>query len=320
MEPIEQKVFSIITVKRLTKPLITLFILFVLASITVIYLAALSAFKKLDDDTVYNVDVISEAFEYVISANNSPGVLLRNFTSQLQQCKSTQTGKLYDNATIRFKRDVKILIERKSTSALKLTAVTLNPDSQSLGTLVNQFERCKLGTKAVFSIILNEDNPVFSMKVVGALQVGRVLSDASDDYYPLVNSGQIVIQDKTTFSKSPLTLSPQVVRPGDTVLLNQAEGVIRAQHENSGLTGVFSQQGSVVKLQHLYAPTAESVSPSFIDRVTSDSELAFALSISFVFLQFIGFGITTLFRLALFSGAVPAPGEKWIVRKRKKEP
>ena len=321
MESIEQKVFSIINAKRLTKPIFFLFILFVISSVAVIYLVAISAFKKLDDDAVYNIDVVSEAFEYVVSTNTSPDVFLRRFSPALLQCKSMQTGAQYENATLSFKRNVKVLIERKSNSIMKLTAVAQDEGAKkSIGTLITPFERCRLGEKAVFDITLSLESPVFSLNVVGTLQVGRVLSDASDDYYPLVSSGQVVIQDKSTFTKSPLTLSPQSIRPGDTVRLDQAAGIIRAQHENSGLTGVFTQRGGVVQLQHLYADSVETITPSFIDRITNDSELAFALSISIVFIQFIGFGISTLFRLALFSGSVSVAGEKWIDKKRKKAP
>ena len=317
MEQLEQKVFGIITARRLTKPLVTLFGLLALTIGIVIYLAAVAAFKKLDDGTIYNIDVNSEAFEFV-TTTNTPDILLQRFTPLLHSCKSMQEKAVYEGAIIKLKPDVSVLIERKSTGILKLTAVSMNEEAASVGSLLGQFENCKLGENAVFQVQLDKDNPVFSMNVSGDLQVGRTLSDATDDYYPLVKSGQVVIQDKTAFSKSPLTLSPQFVRPGDTLLLTQAKGIVRAQLDASGFIGVFTQQGNSVQIMHLYGKEAESISPSFIDRVISDSELAFALSVLVVFIQFVGFGISTLFRLAMFSESVSGPEEKWKDRKWRK--
>lgn len=318
MEEVEQKVFKLISSKKLTIPLLVLFILFISTCAAVIYLAAASAFRKFDDSTEYNIDVKSEVFEYNISAQTSPHVLLQRFIPLVTNCKSMQVGQSYENATIAFKKNVQVLIERKSNSRLKLSAATVsNNGSQVIGTLINKFERCKLERSAVFEINLDENNPIFSMHVVGDLRVGKILSDAVDDYFPLVTSGQIIIQDKTTFSKTNLYLTPQSVRPGDTLLLTSAKGIIRASHEESALTGVFSQSGNDVLLQHLYADKVEAISPSFIDRVSSDSELAFALSIGIVFIQFIGFGISTTFRLAMFSGSVPRSGKRRFVGRRK---
>lgn len=317
MEALEQKVFAVITARRLTKPLITLFGLLALTIGVVIYLAAVAAFKKLDGETIYNVDVNSEAFEFV-TTTNTPEVFLQRFTPRLHSCTSMQQEGIYEDATIKLKPDVSVLIERKSTGKLKVTAVSKHTEMASVGSLLGKFENCKLGKTAVFEVFLDKDTPVFSMNISGDLQVGRRLSYATDDYYPLLNRGQIVIQDKTAFSKAPLTLPPQSVRPGDTLLLTQAKGVIRAQHDASGFIGVFTQQGNVVQVMHLDMNEAEIITPSFIDRVISDNELAFALSVLVVFSQFVGFGISTLFRLALFSESVSGTSGKLKERKWRK--
>lgn len=310
MEEVEQKVMRYISAKRLTLPLCILFSLFIVTCLVVIYLAAISAFRKLDETAVYNVDSKSEAFEYLISSGTSPDILLQNFVPVVHNCQSMPLGMVFNEATLEFKRNVRLLIERKSTSKLKITAVAADEsNTKIIATMTNQFERCQLERRAVFEIILGSENPVFSMHVVGELLVGRTLSDAADSYYPLVSHGQIIVQDKTTFTKTPLSLAPQPIRPGDTLRLTGAKGIIRATHDDSALLGVFSQEGNQVLLQHLYSDSPEVISPSFIDRVASDSELAFALSVSLFVIQFAGFGISTMFRLAFYSRSVARPIE-----------
>lgn len=311
MEDNGNKIFGFFNEWRLIKNLI---IFFVILIFIFVYLFAILAFRNLDDKVVYNVDVISEAFEYTISAQTSPNVLLQRFTPLVHNCKSMQEIQQYHNGTIQFKRGVRILVERKSNSKVKLTAALVNDGAtSSLGILINQFERCKLGRKAVFEIELDREFPIFSINIIGDIQIGRVLSDAADDYYPLVKSGQIVIQDKTTFSKAPISLSAQPVRPGDTLFLSDAKGIIRASYEESGLIGVFSQLGNKVLLKHLYAEYSEEIVPSFIDRITNDSELAFSLSVSFIFIQCISFFI----KLALFSRSVMRSAEQRKIKKWK---
>jgi len=302
----EEKVYVFISARNLTIPITIMFVVLVIACLIAVYLCALATFKKLDDNAIYNVDTLSEAFEYNVASKTAPDILLNRFVPIKQPCSSMENNKEYLNANLSLNRGVKVLIERKSTEMIKLTAVfdsalgTSN-EKRRLGTLINDFERCKLYSSVVFNIKLSPKNPIFSLNIIGDIQIGRVISDAPDGYYPLVKSGQIIIQDKATFTHSLITLSPHLIRPGDTVEMTEVKGIIRASHENSGMSGIFQQTGNQVLLSRLYSETPNPVTPSFFDRVMSDSELAFGLSSAVIFIQFIGFCITILFRLAFFS-------------------
>ncbi|MDO6613733.1 hypothetical protein Q4601_19790 [Shewanella sp. 1_MG-2023] len=306
MKNFEEKIYLFISVKKLTIPISIMFVVLVISCLIVLYLCALATFKKLDDSAIYNVDTMSEAFEYSVISKTAPDILLNRFVPIKHSCSSMENNQEYLNGNLSLNSGVKVLIERKSTEMIKLTAVfdsqTDNGDKKRrLGTLINDFERCKLYSSVVFNIKLSPQNPIFSLNVIGDIQIGRVIGDAPDGYYPLVQSGQIIIQDKATFTHSLITLSPHLIRPGDTVKMTETKGIIRASHEHSGLTGIFQQTGHQILLSRLYSKTPNPVKPSFFDRVMSDGELAFALSTAIIFIQFIGFCITILFRLALFS-------------------
>nr|WP_012219964.1 hypothetical protein [Vibrio sp. 09022]ABX77155.1 hypothetical protein BMSF_0016 [Vibrio sp. 09022] len=273
-------------------------------SLTIIALFISSIFFKLDEQTKYSVVASSEYFSYQPIDNNASDILLRNYSLDLG-CLGDFSEVKKDDAVLSLIKGSQVYFSRYADGVIHLV-VASNAQS-SIGTLETDLSYDDLPSCIEAKIILNDLSPIFSVNLIGTVNLGQELTDASDGYFPLLTTGKIEITDISLLTRSPYQLTPHLLTKGSHVFFQETKspvkGILRATYNQSGIDGVFSFQGGDVFIQR-YRSRPEKVEVSFFNRISSDSELAILLSILVISMQFFAFLISFLLRLKLIKNTM----------------
>lgn len=279
-------------------------------SIIIIALFVSSIFFKLDEKTQYSVLSSSEYFSYQPLDNNASDILFRNYSLDLGCLDSF--GEVHtSDAVLSLARGTRVFILRHADGALDVGVVS-ESDNLSVGTLESDTYFEELPSCLQVKIKLDKSYPTFSMNLIGSVTLGKELTDASDGYFPLLMSGEIDITDRSLITRSPYQLTPHSLNKGNYVYfkdtISPIKGLLRATYNQSAIDGVFSFQGGDVFVQK-YRSRPEKVEVSFLNRISSDSELAILLSILILAMQFVAFLISFLLRIKLIESKMESVDE-----------
>ncbi|EHQ9271129.1 hypothetical protein AB3A93_004513 [Vibrio parahaemolyticus] len=273
-------------------------------SLTIIALFISSIFFKLDEQTKYSVVASSEYFSYQPIDNNASDILLRNYSLDLG-CLGDFSEVKKDDAVLSLIKGSQVYFSRYADGVIHL--VVASDAQSSIGTLETDLSYDDLPSCIEAKIILNDLSPIFSVNLIGTVNLGQELTDASDGYFPLLTTGKIEITDISLLTRSPYQLTPHLLTKGSHVFFQETKspvkGILRATYNQSGIDGVFSFQGGDVFIQR-YRSRPEKVEVSFFNRISSDSELAILLSILVISMQFFAFLISFLLRLKLIKNTM----------------
>lgn len=273
-------------------------------SLTIIALFISSIFFKLDEQTKYSVVASSEYFSYQPIDNNASDILLRNYSLDLG-CLGDFSEVKKEDAVLSLIKGSQVYFSRYADGVIHL--VVASDAQSSIGTLETDLSYDDLPSCIEAKIILNDLSPIFSVNLIGTVNLGQELTDASDGYFPLLTTGKIEITDISLLTRSPYQLTPHLLTKGSHVFFQETKspvkGILRATYNQSGIDGVFSFQGGDVFIQR-YRSRPEKVEVSFFNRISSDSELAILLSILVISMQFFAFLISFLLRLKLIKNTM----------------
>ena len=274
-------------------------------SLTIITLFISSIFFKLDEQTKYSVVASSEYFSYQPIDNNVSDILLRNYSLDLG-CLGDFSEARKKDAVLSLIKGSQVYFSRYADGVIYLVVVA-DDDQLSIGTLETDLSYDDLPSCIEARIVLNDSYPIFSVNLIGKVNLGKELTDASDGYFPLLMAGKVEITDISLLTRSPYQLTPYLLTKGNHVFFQETKspvkGILRATYNQSGIDGVFSFQGGDVFIQR-YRSRPEKVEVSFFNRISSDSELAILLSILVISMQFFAFLISFLLRLKLIKNTM----------------
>jgi hypothetical protein len=287
--------------------LVTILLCFIAS---VIFLISYAVFKKIDNDARYLISAESEHISYHTSELLPPSIHIKNF-QYAKEC-GNYTEKIYDVGELNVSKDYIFKITRMVDNEVIITivkapAVDKNKEKKA-GYFEVDYEEMDFENCLAIKVILDDNNPIFEFNAIGSIELGKNITDAQDQYVPLVLSGNITVTDKTIFSHSTYQFVPYEINKSDYIYsvhlpsedLYQT-AIVRASKGELGLTGIVSLQGGELYVQR-YRMLPQIIESSFIDRITNDYELAFSLSISIIFIQFIWGFITFLLRIELLNG------------------
>ncbi|MEZ8375353.1 hypothetical protein AB6C91_13640 [Vibrio cyclitrophicus] len=262
-------------------------------------------FSKLGENTSYTLKVNSEFFQYTPNDKNSSDILLKNFS--VGECGDVQFIKEQARTlegVLNLNQGAEVSITRFSDRNLIIEI--LGKDAKySSGALSVDFNKEFLPICTAIVVELDTNNPIFSANLIGDVQIGKNISDASDYYFPTLKEGYVEISDYSLITESNYYFSPRVFNNGDYVYFkkeknNPVKGYIRAEYNDKGLNGVFFSNGGKVFIQK-YRSLPQKVDVSFINRITEDNEATLAFTVLFVFIQLVAFIISFLLRIKIIN-------------------
>lgn len=314
-ESVKSKEISIIQwlkellgINKAPAKVLTLVVILLLFFISVLFLISYAVFKKLDNDARYLITAESEHISYHTSELLPPSIHIRNF-QYAKEC-GNYTENIYEAGELNVNSNYIFKFTRMIDNEVIITIVNApkgkESKDQKLGYFEVEYEEIEFENCLAIKIILNDKNPVFEFNAIGNIELGKNITDAQDQYVPLVLSGDITVTDKTVFSHSAYQFVPYEINKSDYIYAVPSEqyyqtAIIRASKGELGLTGIVSLQGGTLYVQR-YRMLPQAIETGFVDRITNDYELAFSLSISLVLIQLIWGLITFLLRIELLSG------------------
>lgn len=307
MSNFEMDFFKYIQDKSLGK--LTTYIIVVMIVVVLLTLSALlfSTTGKLSDDTEYTISSISDKFIYTPHDENSPEILLKNFRLFDKYCTDYETQTIKEGQ-LKIPAKFSTSVYRVSSKIVRIHAVPLtSPDNKvnsvtsALITYQDQFEKEYKDCIAI-DILLDDDNPRFTIAILGTLQIGEEVSDKQNEYHSLVREGSIKVTDTSFISSSLIMFQPYEFGLGDTVYIPSADnspnrGIIEATLNTASLQGVFTKVGGEVSVRRIYSEHKKVITPNLIDRITNDSELAMLISFGAVLSTSLAFMISLLVKL-----------------------
>lgn len=299
-----EKLLPKLTNRNLIKPTVVLGALAIAAIITFITILIHAIFTKLDSNTEYSINVLTQVVQYEPNDSSIPSANLSEFTllKGFEQCQGLDKNEWYKSGDLTFYKGsaINILLIRPNVIQLNIEPKTNNA---RLAQLITKKGRCIIKDKLTANIKLTEDAPDFIMILVGNIILGKKLSYATSSMPALLNSGQIEVKDTSFWFEDPIALPTITLSTGDTVLIpldnkNATTGLLTVSFDDDFIAGVFNKKGGEVRIVKPFASNEGSpISISFFERLYSDNALAIALSISFIIIQVLMFLITTLIRL-----------------------
>ncbi len=290
-----------------------LFLVVVLCSliICVLLLVFYAVFKKLDNNTKYLINSESEHISYHTTELLPPDISIKNFQYAME-C-SEYSKEIYVEGVLNVSPEYVFKLTRIIDDEVNITIVKA-PDQNkaenanenpALGYFEVEGEELEFENCLAIRIILSDENPIFQFNAIGDIELGKNITDAQDNYLPLVLSGEITVTGETLFSHSPYQFTPYEIKKSDYIFSkptvdHQQTAIIRASKGDSGLTGIVALQGGRLYVQR-YRMAPQTIESSFIDRVSNDYELAFSLSVALIFIQFTFGIINFLLRIELIS-------------------
>ncbi len=275
-------------------------------------LVSWAGFKKLDADAEYTVDVETDVITYYPTSQSSPKVYLGSFKLltnlrfvKNENCPTYETGESYAEGEIKFRDNVIVQLEKVGPDTLRIQVKHKNRKGD-IAELTSIKGRCNLVDKFAAKMVLTPDSPRFVMNMAGKIEIGSKLTFSVDQYFPLLKGGEVVVMDRSFLTETPIQLPSVNLHRGDNItLLNELTssntGLVSAEVNVKSLLGVFHKKGGQIKITKPYSSNTYPVTTSFVDRVTHDSELAMAISITIFILGILGYLATTLIRLSMFN-------------------
>ncbi len=266
--------------------------------IIILALFASSIFFKLGESTRYSISTNSEYFDYLPIDTNASDILIRNYSLD-PECNGTFGDINTNDAVLILGEGSQLAISRYADGVINLFIIS--EGEGSVGPLESD-EYHDLEPCLQIRIKLDHAYPIFSMNLIGTINLGKELTDASDGYFPMLMGGKIGITDTSILTRSPYQLEPYQLTKGNFVYFEKTKsavkGILRATYNQSGMDGVFFFQGGNVFVQKYRSPP-EKVEVSFLNRISSDSELAILFSVLIVVIQFVAYLISFLLRVKL---------------------
>ena len=241
------------------------------------------------------VHVNSEHYAYTPFDGDIPDIKLQAFYPSYD-CDAYASA-LHANGVIEINPGTEVKLTRIKSNSITLTLLS----DKSVGYLDGDFDSPELGRCFSAQIILDKDNPVFSMNMYGLTEFGKQVTDASDVYPPLVLDGKISLSDSTILSGEQYNLSPIEIRRGDYVVPESdanMKGFIRANYKTAGIQGIFTIEESNIYVQS-YRTAPIQIKAGFVNRITNDFELAFSLTILILLIQLLGFVLNLSLRVKI---------------------
>lgn len=303
------KFVDYISASRRTKPLaIILGSLAIFAMIIFLVGLSYSAFKKLDHETEYSIQVQSDIVTYAPNSQGAPKLLLRNFKliTPMETCIEDESGSLIDEGEIKFlpASIVQFTIKKKN----EITIQVKEKHSVSAGKLADfqsDYYQCSLNQSFIIRLFLTDTDTRVLFNLVGSISAGTKLSYATDSYAYLLQDGNMQIIDRSFWAQTPLTFSQDNLKKGDFLEMPSEEdfttmGILSASFNKDGFEGIFFKKGGVVTVTKPFSEPVE-MNISSLDRVLKDNVLAFFMSVSFLFFQILAFLTTTVIRIHVLS-------------------
>ncbi len=272
-------------------------IVFFLIFLVLIIVIGIYALSDKSDSVFVNIAVQSEHFTYSPTSGLAPEITLKKFTPSFD-CLEYEKNEYLDS-TIILEKPTSVKITRLYKDEIKISILgkgkfgELELNDGPPKDLVNCFS---------VKINLTENFPVFSMNLHGKTSLGKLITDASGKFPPLLNSGQITLSDNTLVSGEQYSLSPRELQRGDHIYAEgdkvSMSGLIRANFDEPGMEGLFSVTNGTVFIQR-YRTKPQEVSFGFINRIINDFELGFVLMVLIVGVKFWGSVINFLLRVKL---------------------
>lgn len=294
------------SLEKISKPLTLISVLLIFTVLTTLSLLILSMLNKLDSKTEYNVTTSSSIYTYTPSDQNSPKILLQNFKYIDSVCSGLGAD-VYQDGVITIYSGAILQIKKNKQDLVQLYAVNETSTNKVIGSIsVDDGRTNNISNCFYAEMRLTKNNPTFSMILQGGVTVGEQVGDATNQYYSLVQDGQINILDKAAITNRTFAFNPIQISPGSIVYLksspeSRVKGVIETNIEQLTINGVFNKTGGIIEVQKLFAPR-HTVEPSGLERIINDSELAIGLSLGIFLSQIFGFALSTILRLGLFTG------------------
>ena len=312
MENIEEKVLALLGIKKLVLPAVGVIVVMCIFILFFLGLVSWAGLKKLDADAEYTVDVETDVVTYYPTSQSSPKVYLGTFQllttirhPNKEKCPDYKVGESYKEGEIKFRDDVIVHLENVGPNTLRIQ-VKHKDKSGEIAELTSAEGRCNIADKFAAKMMLTADSPRFVMNMAGGTEIGSKLTFSVDQYFPLLKGGEVVIMDKSFFTESPVQLPSVNLHRGDNLkLMNELTssntGLISAELDGGSLMGVFNKNGGQIEITKPYSSNTYPIATSFVDRITHDSELAMAMSITVFILGILGYLVNTLIRLSMFN-------------------
>ncbi|GBL05514.1 hypothetical protein [Glaciecola sp. KUL10] len=269
---------------------------------------------KLDEDTKYYINAISETYKYYPVGASASLVLIQNFRIS-EGCGDFEGEADPEKLFLRFATGSEVTVSRFSTSSVRLDIMseelryrfkntTQQGSSEKLAADIEgeEFYDC-----VSIEISLSDNNPVFTMNLLGETAIGQEITDAPDKYSQMLLNANIMIEGKSAISKSRFSYEPIFVPRGAIITshlpnkdklqaLPATSGVLRASMDSKAIESSIMVYGGELHIQ-LYREKPRPLKISFINRLSSDNEAVIGFSSLIILIQFLSAIIAFLMRL-----------------------
>lgn len=258
----------------------------------------------------YNPAVTSEYYVYHPAGVSASSVLIQNFRIS-ELCDDFEGESDPEKMFLSFAKGSEVRVSRYSTSTIRLDVISESTrfrfndakEEAKTQTLAADLEGEKFENCVSFEILLSDTNPVFTLNVLGQTAIGQEITDSIDKYSHMFLSGEIIIEGKSTFSKSHFSYEPIAIPRGASIFAKlppdhpySPSDVLRASIESEGIDSSIMIYGGELFTQ-LYREKPRPVNISFINRLSSDNEAVIGFSALILLIQFLAAIIAFLMRL-----------------------
>ena len=272
----------------------------VIISFILITLFGYAVFGKLGNKTQYNISATSEYYRYTPKIMQSPLFSISNYQIANNCDPDSISETISGPSELTFERPVTLHITRIYTNKIKLD---IQSHDQQYAAAINDFPLESHCTSIFIS--LNESIPIFSAKLIGDIEIGPAPSDASVGHFPIVYEGELNVADRTLFGEL-YQFKPYTISRGDRIIVsnkNSANGLLRATYNEPAINSIIISTGGITSIQK-YRGNIIDIESTFLTRIKEDHDLAIAISVIIITLQFIYAAIAYLLRIELIEQVI----------------
>jgi hypothetical protein len=240
-----------------------------------------SFFSKANKNTTFTIDAITERIFYKPRGVSSPTVEFRNVLLR-KSCRAKDLESVV-SARVSFTSSSKVSISKTRTNKFIMTVT----DGYAL---VDEYGE-KTEFPGCLMVIQDLDvNEHFSMKLDGRVEIGNEVADKNLNKMPrMTQSGTIIVTEKAFLTGVHYSLLNTTIRKGDYIFPSDEDtpdmsGFLEVFKDEKYIQAMIFYKGNNLEVKR-YRSSPNKLGTGFIDKITSDQELAWLVTGLIVFIQ-----------------------------------